>query len=97
MTIYLKKFGAILVSRQSGKESFAAFEPSLREISADEKIVVDFEGVNVLSPSWADEFLTLLMNKYKNALSFKNINNISTKETLKFLEKIYNYKFTLEK
>lgn len=97
MTIYLKKFGAILTSRQSGNEAFAAFEPSLNEINTNEKIIIDFEGVDVFAPSWADEFLTLLINKYKNELSFKNTDNISVQETLKFLEKIHNYKFIIEK
>lgn len=97
MIISLKKFGTILTSRQSGKEAFSAFEPYLNEISSSEKIIIDFEGIDVFSPSWADEFLTLLMNKYKNILSFKNINNVSAQETLKFLEKIHNYKFTIEK
>jgi len=48
MTIFLKKFGTTLTGRQFGKESFSAFEPSLREIKDNENIEVDFEGVKIL-------------------------------------------------
>lgn len=60
MTIFLKKFGTTLNGRQFGRESFAAFEPSLRDVKNDEDVVVDFEGVVTFTPSWGDEFLPLI-------------------------------------
>jgi len=93
MKLNLKKFGTILTSRQLGKEALLAFQPNLREISSKEDLEVDFKGISSLSPSWADEFLRPLFVKYKNRLILKNIDNLSVKETLSFLEKIGSFEF----
>jgi len=89
MTIFLKKFGTTLNGRQFGKESFAAFEPSLRDIKDDEKVIVDFEGVVTFTPSWGDEFLGPLFNRFGERLRLKNTENASVQATLKLLGKIY--------
>jgi|GEM_PF-1008050 len=60
MNIALKKFGTTLVSRPAGKEAWLAFQPVLKEVTENEQIIVDFKDVVVLTPSWADEFLTPL-------------------------------------
>lgn len=86
MNIFLKKFGTTLISRPNGKESLAGFLPVLKEIQDNEKIIIDCEGVLVLAPSWADEFITPIFEKYKNRVSLKNTDNASVKETLKILE-----------
>jgi len=93
MTIFLKKFGTTLNSRQFGKESFAAFESSLRDVGVEEKIIVDFEGVVTFTPSWGDEFLGALFNKFGERLVLKNTENPSVQATLKLLEKIYGKDF----
>jgi hypothetical protein len=85
MIIQLKKFGITLVSRPSGKEAWLAFQPVLNQIVQEEKIVVDFNGVVVLTPSWADEFLTPLRGKFKERVEFRNINNPSVEATLAIL------------
>lgn len=88
MIIFLKKFGTTLNSRQFGKESFAAFAPSLRNIGNDEEIIVDFEGVITFTPSWGDEFLGPLFNRFRGRLVLKNTENPSVQATLKLLKKI---------
>ena len=93
MTIFLKKFGTTLNSRQFGKESFAAFESSLKSIKSEEKIIVDFEGVITFTPSWGDEFLNPLFNRFGERLALKNTENPSVRATLKLLEKIYGKDF----
>ncbi|MEA3344126.1 MAG: DUF4325 domain-containing protein [Patescibacteria group bacterium] len=93
MTIYLKKFGTLLSGRMLGKEAFSAFLPYLKNIKDNEKIEVDFEGVDVFAPSWGDEFLTSLIKKFRNRVVLKNTKNLSAKTTLDFLEKINKIKF----
>lgn len=94
MTIELKKFGSMLVSRQTGKEALAAFEPSLRSIIEDETVIIDFSGVITFSPSWGDEFLTPLLNRYGNRLVLNNPGeNSSVFATIEILEKANNVKF----
>ena len=87
MTIELKKFGTTLVSRPSGKEAWLAFQPTLTDVAENEEVVVDFGGVVVLTPSWADEFLTPLVARYKDRVELQNTDNASIKATLEILEK----------
>jgi len=93
MNIFLKKFGTTLNGRQFGKESFAAFEPTLRDIKKEEKVIVDFDQVVTFTPSWGDEFLGPLLSRFGERLMLKNTENPSVQATLKLLEKIYGKTF----
>lgn len=96
MIIKIKKFGTILTSRQLGKGAFAALLPNFDNIAEDETVYVDFDGVDVFSPSWGDEFLTALNKKFGNRLVLKRNPNLSVIETLAMLQKINNIKFNIE-
>jgi hypothetical protein len=85
MIIQLHKFGTTLVSRPSGKEAWLAFQPTLTTVSDTEDIIVDFEGVVVLTPSWADEFLTPLSNRFGPRVTVRNTENPSVAATLAIL------------
>lgn len=89
MTIYLKKFGTTLNGRQFGRESLAAFRPSLKDVKKNEKVVVDFEGVITFTPSWGDEFLSPLLSEFGERFILKNTENPSVQATLKLLEEIH--------
>ncbi len=93
MVIELKKFGTLLISRQTGREAFLALQPLLRDIKKNENVEVDFDGVLTFSPSWADEFLTPLLKMYGAQLILKNTSNPSVQATLETLEKIIGEKF----
>jgi len=97
MIIQLKKFGTTLISRQTGKEALAAFEPVLRTITKNEKVEIDFADVITFTPSWGDEFLTPLQTRYKKNLILKNTQNLSVQATLQILEEINKEKFIVEK
>ena len=56
-TIYLKKFGNVLVSRPAGLEAFNGIRPTLNK---RESIRIDFDDVLAVAPSGFDEFLTNL-------------------------------------
>jgi hypothetical protein len=96
MVIDIKKFGTILTSRQLGKEALAAYLPNLNNISKTEKIYVDFENIDVFSPSWGDEFLTALYRKFGNCLILKKSTNASVNASVKMLEEANNIKFNIE-
>lgn len=86
MTLLLKNFGDILISRPSGREAFLAAKAYLlpKEDGIEEELIIDFEGVNVLAPSWADEFITPFKKFYqKTKIVYINMNNSSITETLK--------------
>lgn len=85
MTIEIKKFGTTLVSRPSGKEAWLAFQPTLKDVSEAEEVLVDFKDVLVLAPSWADEFLTPLRGRFNDKVKLINTDNASVKATLNIL------------
>ena len=96
MTIFLKKFGTTLSSRQLGREAFAAFNPSLGGVKDSEEVAVDFEGVITFTPSWGDEFLSPLLDMFRGRLVLKNTKNLSVQATLKLLEEIHKVSFVIE-
>lgn len=95
MIIELKKFGTTLISRQTGKEAFLAFQPALQNVKDGEMVKIDFAGVLTFSPSWGDEFLTPLLERYGERLVLKNTDNPSVKVTLEMLEESLNKKFKI--
>ena len=90
MKVYLKKFGNILTSRQDGREAFGAINPELINIAEDEKIEIDFEGIGTLTPSWADEFITKIEDRYGKRVVMMATSNPSVKATLELLQRIKN-------
>jgi hypothetical protein len=95
MTIELKKFGKTLISRQTGKEAFLAFQPALKDVGNREMVEIDFSGILTFSPSWGDEFLTPLLEKYRERLILKKTENPSVKVTLEILEESLGEKFKI--
>ncbi len=95
MKIYLQKFGTILISRQTGREAFAALQVQLSGLGPGEILELDFEGVITFSPSWGDEFLSPLVKKYRKKLALLNTKNPSVKATLELLEKINQIPFNI--
>ena len=87
MLVELKKFGTTLISRQTGREAFTAFQPTLQGVNPEENLEIDFEGVLTFSPSWADEFLTPLIKEFGNRVILRATENPSVKATLEILEK----------
>lgn len=86
MRIELKKFGEILVSRPAGREAYLAMQAYiLKGIDKNELIEIDFSGVKVLAPSWADEVITKILENFQN-VKLLNTKNSSVQTTLKFLE-----------
>lgn len=93
MNIELIKFGTTLTSRQSGKEALAAIQSAFEAVPEKEDIIVDFTGVVTFSPSWGDEFITPLYERYGERLVLKNTANPSVKATLRLLEGIIKTQF----
>ena len=88
MIIQLNKFGTTLTSRQDGKEAYNAFFSTLQSVSNDEEIEIDFDGVVTFTPSWADEFITPILDTYGNRVKLVHTDNPSVEATLRLLEKI---------
>lgn len=86
MKLQLEKFGKTLISRELGSEAFKASQPILRELSGNEELEIDFSGVLTLSPSWADEFLSPLLNQFGDRLILLPSDNLSVHATIRILQ-----------
>ena len=92
MRIKLVKFGDVLVSRPNGKEAFLTMSAyNLKDIKEDEEIEIDFSGIKVLTPSWADEVVTKISQRFKN-VKLVNTENSSVQATLKTLREYSDLK-----
>lgn len=86
MYLELKKFGNILSSRPAGRDAWLGAQAYLFDnLKSEEKIEVDFSGVSVLSPSWAEEFLSKLKEKFGERVIFLPSNNPSVKASLEII------------
>ncbi len=95
MKLQLEKFGETLISRELGSEAFKAFTPTLRELPKNEELEIDFTGVLTLSPSWADEFLSPLLNQLGDLLVLLPSDNLSVQATLRILKEVNKKPFKI--
>ena len=87
MRIELKKFGDVLISRPFGREAYLAMSAYLTKgIDRKELIEIDFSGVRVLAPSWADEVITKVAQEFDN-VKLLNTENSSVQGSLRTLRK----------
>lgn len=92
MRIEIKKFGDKLVSRPAGREAFLVMQSNfLKDLQGDELIEIDFEGVKALTPSWADEVVTKIAERFEN-VKLLNTENITVQATLKTLREYSDLK-----
>jgi len=96
MKLQLEKFGKTLISRELGSEAFKAFQSTLRELPKDEELEIDFSGVLTLSPSWADEFLSPLLDQLGDRLILLPSDNLSVHATLKILQEANKSSFNIK-
>ena len=62
-----------------------------RDIAENEPIEIDFSEVKVLTPSWADEMITKIAEKFKN-VKLVNTENATVQATLKTLREYSDLK-----
>jgi len=86
MKIMLKQFGTILTSRPAGRDAYTETKSNILPLRAEQIIEIDFSGVKVLSPGWADEFLTPIKNEFGKNFILLPIDNSSVKASLEILE-----------
>ena len=84
MIISITNFGNFLLSRPAGREAFLMAKAYVfKEIKDYEDITLDFDKIMVLTPAWADEFITGIKSEYKNNITYINTENPSVKASLK--------------
>jgi hypothetical protein len=54
----------------------------LKNITASEEIILDFDKIKVMTLSWLDEFITGIKSHYSNGLKYINTENPSVSASL---------------
>jgi len=87
MIVDINNFGDVLLSRPAGREAFLMAKAYVfKELKNNDDIILDFDKIKVLTPSWADEFISGIKVEYTNAVQYLNTENPSVKASLKTIE-----------
>ena len=83
MIINVINFGDFLMSHPAGREAFLLAQAYIfKTLKKDEDIILDFNGIKVLGPSWADEFIQGIKANYPNEIKYINTYNPSVSASL---------------
>jgi hypothetical protein len=55
----------------------------LKNITSSEEIILDFDKIKAMTPSWLDEFLTGIKSEFNNEIKYINTKNPSVSASLK--------------
>lgn len=85
----MRKFGTLLNSRPAGKEAALRMFQIINGAIDDKDIILDFAGVEVLTPSFADELIHQLKERYGENKTIKTTNaeTSTVKDVLGLIEK----------
>jgi hypothetical protein len=84
MNIEIQNFGENLLNRPSGREAFLMGKAYIfKDIKPSEEIVLDFNEIKVMTPSWLDEFITGIKSEFNNEIKYINIENPSVSASLR--------------
>ena len=89
VTFSFREYGENLGTRPLGKRVREQLKPLLEQ---DERVVLDFTGVNVVSNSFADEciaklLLTMPLSELKSRTTFRGLNPIASESVLTALQR----------
>ncbi|MBI4185630.1 DUF4325 domain-containing protein [Candidatus Berkelbacteria bacterium] len=93
MRLDMSKFGLMLISRPAGREAYLAARAYLFD-DASAEVVLDFSGVKVLTPSWADAFLQNFRADFKGSILYQGTENPSVRATLSLLDRVQHGEFS---
>lgn len=85
MVIKISQFGTLLISRPAGRDAYLAAKSYLLNQS-DQVIELDFSGVQVVAPSWLDEFITPIRQEFGSKVRLSHTVNPSVKASLEILQ-----------
>lgn len=90
MIIKLSQFGSMLISRPAGREAYLAAQAYSLPQDSEESIDIDFSGVKVVAPSWLDEFLTPLQEKFGDKVKVGTSTNPTVLASLATIAQMQN-------
>lgn len=88
-----QKFGKFLIDRESGKNVYDILKRKMGKLTKAEKMVLDFNGVTILNPSFCDEVFGNLESEYPGIILIQNANE-AHKVAFETVEETRGVKFT---
>ena len=90
MILQMNNFGDVLISRPAGREAFlAASAYVFNTLKKNSELILDFANVQVLAPSWVDEFVLNIRKNITTNISYINTENPSVSASLKIIAENY--------
>ncbi|MDR2094522.1 MAG: STAS-like domain-containing protein [Treponema sp.] len=84
MNIKIDNFGENLLNRPTGREAFLMVKAYIfKDITPSEEIILDFDDIKVMTPSWLDEFITGIRAEFNNKIKYINTDNPSVSASLR--------------
>jgi hypothetical protein len=84
MNIKITNFGENLLNRPAGREAFLMAKAYIfKDITPSEEIILDFDNIKVMTPSWLDEFITGIRSEFNNKITYINTDNPSVSASLR--------------
>lgn len=84
--IMIRNFGLALTSRPEGREAALSTLAYQLNGKAPESVLLNFEGVLVLTPSWLSEFIQTLQDRGTTNIEYVNRGNITVNSSIQFVE-----------
>ena len=85
----MQKFGVLLNSRPAAREASLRLIQLINGAGSKEGVVLDFDGVEILTPSYADELLRSLKEKYGSSkVLVENANTEAVRSTLDAIQEL---------
>ncbi|MDR0997815.1 MAG: STAS-like domain-containing protein [Treponema sp.] len=86
MDIKINNFGENFLNRPAGREAFLMAKAYiLKNITPSEEIILDFDKIKVMTPSWLDEFIMGIKSEFNNEIKYINTKNPSVSASLKIV------------
>jgi hypothetical protein len=82
MNIKINNFGEMLLNRPAGREAVLMAKAYIFRDTSEE-LVLDFDGIKVMTPAWLDEFITGIKSEFDNEIKYINTENPSVSASLK--------------
>ena len=83
MILQMSSFGEVLISRPAGREAFLGASAYIfNTFERENELILDFDNVKVLAPSWADEFIFAVRKNITSNISYIHTDNPSVSASL---------------
>jgi hypothetical protein len=89
------RFGLILNGREDGMKAYPLLENAISSLEHGQKLLIDLGNVKILNPSFADETLSVLMEKHPDSFLITGKLSLAVQRGLEQVERQRNINFPI--